>query len=244
MKKQIILSSLFFVAGLFLSPVQAANLEDLEICPNPNSSETPPVVESSKPLTVTNPMAPKEVNGNEALKVGYTCKVPTVEKRRGYKNEEDGDVYVQWTLVKKEGSRKIWAAHTLRWGPEHIYVGYVEDDFYTFNEAEKVCARNKDGTDRIEEIVFNGETRQIKMTLPEIGFGTGGSDINNPLNFQLLEHLNYMSVVYQDRNWLWSGSLDINYRAWLFHPDRVVYFDDYQYGLNLVRCVGLQARGE
>ncbi len=232
MKKQMILLSLFLVTGLFLSPVQAANPE---ICPNPNSSETPPVVESSKPSTVIYPMARKEASQEvkaEAGEVGYTCKVLTVETE-GYKNEEEGDVYVQWTLVKKEGMKEIWAAHTERWGPLYVYVGDVEDGFYTFKEAENVC---KD-----KEIVLNGETHRIKMTLPEIGFGIGGSDIDNLLNFEFLKYLNYTSVVSnRDQTWFWSGSSSFSHYAyaWGFHPASGHFDDDLRYYLYSVRCVG------
>ena len=215
MKKQIILSSLFFVASLFLSSVQAANLDDLDICPNPNSSD------------------------NRVLEEGYTCKVSTVETRldsdEGYKDDEDckdhqGVCYVQWTLVNKEGDKETWAAHAGRWGWGLIYVGDVEDGVYTFSDAEKVC-KNK-------EIVING--KRIKMTLPEIGFGLGGSDIERPLNFEFLKHLNYTSVVSnRDQSWFWSlsSSLNRDILAWVFRPDRRGFHYN-RYGHNSVRCVG------
>lgn len=210
MKKQIILLSLFFMASLFLNSVQALDLDNLEICPNPNSSETPPVLE-----------------------VGYTCKVPTVNTRPGSDEGYRRDGYVQWTLMKKEGDRKIWAAHTGRWGL--VYVGSIEDGYYTLGEAEEVC-------NRIEEIAFNGEVRHIKMTLPEIGFGRGYSDIENPLNFELLTYLNHKSVVPNgDGNWYWSNSPPHGFRnifGFVFHPasgDLSKIFIGYKH---LVRCMG------
>ena len=206
-------------------PVQSVDFDELETCPNPNTNPpaTSPVQSSNTPPTVINPMAPKEANksqevvnvsaeANKVLEVGYSCKVSTVETRsddEGYK----GAGYVQWTLVKKEGKKEIWSAHTQRWGP--VYVGSVEDGYYNFNEAKQVC-------DRTEEFVFDGETHRIKMTVPEIGFGRGGSALDNPLNFELLKYLNYASVVSnEDRVWFWSGSLDDrsdDVNAWVFRP--------------------------
>ena len=237
MGKQTVFLSVFFVFGLFLNPLQAANLDDFEICPNPNFLP--------EDLAVINPMAPKETNqgveveaNNEAsddgikvLEVGYTCKVPTVETK-SYRNGEEGDVYVQWTLVKKERDGEIWAAHTGRWGS--IYMGGVEhisSFWHTFDKAKEVC-------NKTEEFVFNGEVHRVKMTLPKIGFGKGDSDVDNPLNFELLKYLNYVSVVsIEDRDLFWSSSLNGDF-AWV-HPVHGTFLSEFKDFAHLVRCVGL-----
>ena len=170
MRKQSVLSSLFLVSGLLLSSVQAADLDDLEVCPLFNGQKN----EDAK----VNPLRPdKDLNNEEELKVGYKCKTLGVETE-SYRP----DGHVQWTLVKKDGGKQIWAAHT-KWGP--IYVGYVETGVYSFSEAKRVC-------NKYENIVLEGKTYQIKMTLPEIGFRKA---IRNSLNFELLESLNYTSVI-------------------------------------------------
>ena len=224
-------------------------------------------------VNVIYPMAPKTANksqevqegnvsaeANKVLEVGYTCKVSTVETRPDSEEGYKGDGYAQWTLVKKEGKKEIWVAHTQRWGPVYVgpieegrvpvvtsvtgpvYVGSVEDGYYDFNEAKKIC-------DRTEEFIFDGETYRIKMTLPEIGFGRGDSDFDSPLNFELLKYLNYTSVVSNEsrRNWFWSSSFSHkNYNlaaSWVFHPSGHSLI---KYGLKysgrqnnyLVRCVG------
>lgn len=219
MRKPIILSSLFLVGGLFLSLAQATQLDNLEVCPNPNVPKNATI----------NPLAPREVPAYEVLEVGYTCKVTTVEtrpgKNEGYKSTGD----VQWTLVKKDGGKQIWAAHTVRWGP--VYVGYVEPGYHNFSEAKWVCNKK-------EDIELDGLSRRIQMTLPEIGFGK--TDINNPLNFELLKYLNYTSVIpNEDRIWLfWSRTPDIYNKAWAFNPVSGFDDDDSQLDNNSVRCVG------
>ncbi len=245
MKKQIILLSLFFVFGLFLNPLQAASLDDLEICPNPNLRDelsTSQASDSSSSSGRINPLLPKGensealpererngdevLNNSEALQEGYTCKVATVETRPDSDKGCEGGGIVQWTLVKKEGNKEIWAAHT-GWGL--IYVGDVEHSAYTFSEAKEVC-KNK-------EVVINGE--KIEMTLPEIGFGKGGSDIERPLNFELLKSLNYTSVVLsRDRSWFWSSSPNDGLSAWVFHPASGYFSVFGRLSYESVRCVG------
>ena len=145
---------------------------------------------------------------NEALKEGDSCKVATLETRPGVFGGYEGGGYIQWTLVKKEDNKEVWAAHT-EWGL--IYVGDVEDGTYTFFEAEWLC--------RDKEIVINGE--KIKMTLHELNFGGRvGANIERPtLDFELLKHLNYESVVPNRKqtlrnNWLWTSAPYYIYHAW------------------------------
>ena len=90
-------------------PVQATDVDDLEVCPNEDVTISP----------FTPQVTPQE------LKVSYTCKVIAVETKN-YKTTGN----VQWTLVKQDGDKQIWAAHTLRWGM--IYVGYIEAGLYSF----------------------------------------------------------------------------------------------------------------
>lgn len=225
MKKQIILLSLFLVFGLFSSPIQAANLGDLETCPNSklrsqasdsSSRRINPLPKNLDDLEICpnrklrsrvsasssrriNPFLPKGENvvealpENEALKEGDSCKVATVETRPGLNGGYEGGGYVQWTLVKKEGNKEVWAVHT-EW--ELIYVGGVEDGTYTFFDAKWLC--------RDKEIVIDGE--KIQMTLPEVFYGGRvGSNIERlTLDFELLKHINYESVVphiYATRLW-------------------------------------------
>ena len=210
MKKQMILSSLFFVTGLFLSSVQGADSDEPKICPNPNSP-------------------------NEALEVGYTCKVPTTVETRYSDEDPNGKDYAEWTLVKKEGSREVWAARTPKRGP--IYVGPIEEGYYNFNQAEEVC-------NRTEEIVFDGETRQIKMTVPEIGFGRVLDIDNNLLNFEFMKYLNYTSVIPDKvREWFWAAPITKDKSAWSFRPVNDNFNYDYRSNLHSsVRCVGRQVQ--
>ena len=220
------------------------DFDNLEVCPDPENNEALKVGDSCKVLTV-------ETHGSQGVKISGGSLDRTLDPMKlyrpeddgGYQNEEQGDVYAQWTLVKKEGSRKIWEARTLKREP--VYVGSVEDDYYSFEDAKKVC-------DRTEEIVLNGKTHQIKMTLPEIGFGR--SDIDNPLNFEFLTYLNFKSVVSnrgssnKDRRWFWSSSPVKGWKAvWLHLPNSCcgVYIGSgslltlKQGGENYsVRCVG------
>ena len=170
-----------------------------------------------------NPLLPR--NNEEELKVGYKCKTLGVETAN-YSPEG----YVQWILVKKDGGNQIWATHTT-WGP--IYVGYVEDGLYNFDMANEVC-------NKYENIVLDEKPYQIKMTLPEIGFGI--TSYNNPLNFELLKSLNYTSVISNEgRGWgFWSSSPfndDLGYSSWAISVNsRTSDFLNY---IDLsVRCVG------
>lgn len=173
-----------------------------------------------------------------ALEVGYSCKVPTIETRpdeegKGYAPSED---YAIWTFFRNAEGRPIWAVHTESWGT--IYVGYVEDDSYSFDEAQAqaVC-------DKKEKIILpNGEHLEIQMTLPEIGFGLRGTDPNNLLNAEFLLSRNYTSVIsWEGRRWFWSSSsLNAAY-AWAF--DSVVggngHTSDHRRDSYAIRCVGL-----
>ena len=203
MRKQIVLSSLFLVSGLLLSSVQAADFDVLKkVCSHHNK---------------INPLLPKE-----ELKIGYKCKTQGVET-----DNYSPDGYVQWTLVKKDGGKQIWAAHTGRWGP--IYVGYIEDGYHSLEKAKKAC-------NKYEDIVLDGKPYQIEMTLPETGFGETNPD--NPLNFELLRSLGDTSVIYNEDNkiWFWSRSpgdaLGVNIADGAYYSlpgDRKV---------SSVRCVG------
>ena len=108
------------MGSFFFGSAQATNLEDLVTCPNPNVQN----------------------NAAQALEVGYSCKVPTVETHQPGENEGykvSGDV--RWTLVKKEGDRHIWAADTLQWGS--VYVGYIEPGYHSFFEAKEIATGKK-----------------------------------------------------------------------------------------------------
>ena len=135
------LVSIFFVVlGLmYLQPALATNLEDLEICPNPNAANNPNLLHDL-------PMI-------EGVEVGYTCKVPTIDTRpyssEGYKASGD----VKWTLVQQDNRKRIqiWAAHTEKLGT--IFVGYPEGKSeyqYNFIEAHEVCRK-------IEIIALDGK---------------------------------------------------------------------------------------
>ncbi len=208
----------------------------------------------------------------ENLEVGYTCKVPTSRSRTGYvdhrkcREYNQGVCHVRWTLVKKERGREIWAVHLGRAayifvgnrrdgyklqslsgkGENIIYVGDIEDGSYTFSEAKEVC-ENK-------EIVINGE--KIKMTLPlasKILDDKNSTNINHHLNFALLKHLNYASVIYNYRRdhhrylnnhrFLWADTLS---RAQGYYP--YVFWGHYTGGAvkadipqtaRSVLCIGL-----
>ena len=172
-----------------------------------------------------NPLPPKEdLNNEEELKVGNKCIALGVETKN---YRPDG--YVQWTLVKKDGGKLIWAAHTV-WG--HIYVGYIEDGYHNLNSANAVC-------NKYEDIVLNGKSYSIKMTLPEIGFRY--TSRNEKLNFELLKSLNYTSVVSnKHQNWLWARSPIINYTL-MFDPVKgkvvKVNYNKYRSYDRSVRCV-------
>ena len=235
MKKQVILLSLFLVYSLFSNPIQAANLDDLEICPNSYLRSDHAFYSSSKrvsPFRRIKPLPKEALPENEALKEGDSCKVATVETRtrpgsdRGY----EGGGYVQWTLVKKEDNKEVWAAHT-EWGL--IYVGDIEDGTYTFFEAKWLC--------RDKEIVINGE--KIKMTLLE----RPGVDIERPaINVELLTHLNTKSVVldrYEAQPWFWSNFGHI-YRPWDYPGGSPYNFVNSTYYKFSVRCVGRKAEPE
>ena len=184
MRKQIVLSSLFLIPSLLLNLVQATNLDDLEECPIPSMHQN-----EDGPIN----LLPGKENPNS--KVGYKCKALSVET----KNYVPGGAYFQWTLVKKGGGNQIWAVDIANEMGGRIYVGSVENSYYSFDKAKEAC-------DRKEVIdLGNGETYSITMTLPAIGFGK--TDKNHPLNFELLRFLNYESVVSnEDRNWFWSRS--------------------------------------
>ena len=228
MKKQIIiLSSLFFGASLFLTPVQAelvfkfpVQTADLEMCPNPNSSTAP----------------------HEVLEVGDSCKVSSVEtvndKGKGYVNWGEGNFDVRWTLVKKDGNKKIWVANAAI--AKNVFVGSVEKDGYTFDEAKEVC-------NRTEKVVLNGKTHLIYMVLPEIGFGRGTEVSSHAVDFELLRYLNYTSVISnagQDAfQRFWSDTYEIPY-AFVYHPANGS-LGSFSLGLvrtSLVLCVGFGYR--
>ena len=257
MRKLIVHSSLFLLGFLFLSLAQATNFDDIEVCPNvPN--------QNNNNNTIINPIAPGKKPANEVLKVGDTCKVPTVETRTGKNEGYKLMGHAQWTLVKKDGGKEIWAAHTLwilsedggkedwvahalRGGP--IYVGYVEPSYYHFSKAKWVCGK-------YIEIELDGNSHRIQMTLPEIGFGH--TDIDNPLNFEFLRYLNYTSVTPdpdldeilstrfsaitdEDRSWFWSRSTYGRLDAWTFNSISGEYDHfsrGYRNAYDLVRCVG------
>ena len=56
-----------------------------------------------------------------------------------------------------------------------IYVGFVENNYHSFDQARNLCNR--------KEVIDldNGETYSITMTLPEVGFG--GTNKSHPLKF-------------------------------------------------------------
>ena len=210
MRKQIVLSSLFLVSGLLLSSVQAADLDDLKVCLHQRNRGGR-----------TNPLLPKE-----ELKIGYKCKTQGVQTEN-----YSPDGYVQWTLVKKDGGKEIWAAHTGRWGP--IYVGYIEDGYYSFWTSKEVC-------NKYEDIVLDKKPHKIEMTLPEIGFGFKKMIPNNPLNFELLQSLGYTSVIYNDKKLFWSRShwrYGLSTGAWLFNSARGNIEAPFNRKVS-VRCVG------
>ena len=209
MRKQIVLSSLFLVSGLLLSSAQAADLDDLKVC---------------SPQNKINPLLPKE-----ELKIGYKCKTQGVET-----DNYSPDGYVQWTLVKKDGGKQIWAAHTGRWGP--IYVGYIEDGYHSLEKAKEVCNKS-------EDIVLDKKPHKIKMTLPETGFGETNPD--NPLNFELLKSLGDTSVIYNEDNKTWfsssprsPGDDDAPGSLVYYVADGLHYYDPDSDDKASVRCVG------
>ena len=213
MGKLIILSSFFVVGSLFIGQVgEALDLESLEICYGLHSSkETADTLESRQELLPG------------SLKVGYTCKVARVETDH-YSKEG----YVPWTLVKRDGDKQIWSARTQEWGP--IYVGYVEPDHYTFVEAKEICNRE-------EEIKLDGKSLTIAMTLPEFGFGK--TRIDEPLNFELMTHFNYTSIMPdEDGKWFWASAPGYRYGAWLFSAAYPSLYSDLYYTRRPVRCVG------
>ena len=249
MRKLIVHSSLFLLGCLFLSLAQATNstnFDDIEVCPNPNVPEQ----NNNDNNIIINPIAPEKEPVNEVLKVGDTCKVATVETRTGKNEGYKLMGHAQWTLVKKDGGKEIWAAHTLwipsedgdkedwvayalRGGP--IYVGYVEPNYYSFSKAKEVCDNyNLEGGIEIE---LDGNSHRIQMTLPEIGFGH--TDIDNPLNFELLKYLNYSSVTSdEDRSWFWSRSPNYYVSAWAFGSAGGVISHDGRNSVFAARCVG------
>ena len=178
-----------------------------------------------------NPLPKEALPENEALKEGDSCKVATVETRPGRDRGYEGGGYVQWTLVKKEDNKEVWAAHTV-WGL--IYVGDIEDGTYTFFEAKWLC--------RDKEIVINGE--KIKMTLLE----GPGMDIERPaLDVELLTHLNTKSVVldrYEARPRFWSSLPYSTYRPWDYSGGSPYRYINSLYHKLSVRCVGRKAEPE
>ena len=221
MRKQIVLSSLFLIPSLLLNLAQATNLDDLDDLEECSLNEYGPIN-----------LLPGKENPNSKegeLKVGYKCKALSVET----KNYVPGGAYFQWTLVKKDGGNQIWAVDIADEIGGRIYVGSVENSYYSADQAKKVCNR--------DEVIDldNGETYSITMTLPEIGFGK--TDKSHPLNFELLKFLNYESVVSnEDRDWFWSRSPLINSPpyVWTFTSA-----DSRIYGSNIdnngsARCVG------
>ena len=75
------------------------------------------------------------------------------------------------------------------------------------------------------------------MTLPEIGFGH--TDIDNPLNFELLKYLNYSSVTSdEDRSWFWSRSPYYDNYAWAFGSAGGEVSNGNRYYYRAARCVG------
>ena len=132
------------------------------------------------------------------------------------------------------GGKEGWVAHALRGGP--IYVGYVEPNSYSFSEAKEVCDNyNLEGGIEIE---LDGNSHRIQMTLPEIGFGH--TDIDNPLNFEVLKYLNYSSVTSdEDRSWFWSRSPNWHSNAWAFgSAGGVTFYGGRDYVFKAARCVG------
>lgn len=230
MQQLVVLLLLFFVNGAFLGSVQADELNTVK----PDGLPTCSLRIPSPPSKRINPLVPREVV--KTIEVGYTCQISTSETRP---NSSEGYKPVGpavWTLVQKmnvgDKVKEIWAVDTQRWGP--IFVGYLEADKYTWKEAKDICNRQ-------EEVVFFGKTLQIEMTLPEYGFGV--TDIDNPLNFELLSALNHYAVFLNEgRTPLWSKTFEKD-------TDSVMVFNPYTYPPSTeksapdekhsVRCVGL-----
>ncbi len=209
----------FLVYLIFANPAWS---ESIEFCRNPNAAKDKSI----------NPMLPPSASSGTKLAVGYSCIVPTVETRAGKNEGYKPTGMVKWTLVRNNENKQVWAAHTRRWGP--IFVGSIEPEEYGLIKAREVC-------NKYEDVVLEGVNLRISMTLPEIGFGA--SEVDNPLNFELLKSLNYMAVVpNENKRYFWSTTPNtgqFHRSAWAY--DSIVGKMGYDPALTLsysVRCLG------
>ncbi len=177
--------NLVIITTLICANVSAANFNNLDVCPNPNTT-----------VGKLDPSSTKINKSYADLKEGDSCKIQSIDTQPNGEGGYKSTGFVKWTLAKRSVLGDIWSVSTQRWG--NIYVSYIESTLLKVSDAKEFCNRD-------EIIVLNNQSKKVQMSLPEAGFGR--SHPENPLNYELLTSLNFSKVVpYNYERWYWTST--------------------------------------